>query len=275
MNLLSAALVMFRERGWFCIPLGLDGMGLPKKPLSMSWTSLPSTEDSLKEQPWDRAKGLGIVLGATSQNLAVLDIDDEELFNVYVAMNLCPNWYRLVRTARKRGHAYFYELDGATHSTWREVMFRDRKVKIELKTTGTQVAAPPTHGYTLLYSEPPQPMSDIQEAFDFMLDCFEDYIPGQVKLVTEADSPEATAGYPRPWNPSVPKGERNQTLYIEAHKLREAGMPLDQATAVLQERFKQFYAPGDVGWNEVQATIASAYRKGVPQAKGGYGGVPI
>ena len=117
--LLEAALNMYHNRGWFCIPLGLDANNLPKKPLSLQWTTLESSEESLRSLPWDNAKGLGIVLGEQSNNLAVLDLDDEELFNVVLAMQ--GSSQRMVRTARNRGHLYFTEIDGATQSTLREV----------------------------------------------------------------------------------------------------------------------------------------------------------
>ena len=259
--LLEAALNMYHNRGWFCIPLGLDANNLPKKPLSLQWTTLESSEESLRSLPWDNAKGLGIVLGEQSNNLAVLDLDDEELFNVVLAMQ--GSSQRMVRTARNRGHLYFTEIDGATQSTWREVEFNGRTIKIELKTTGTQVAAPPTKGYKLLNSSPPMDCYNIQMAFDHLVDCFSDFIPNRVKMSSSQPS-LGQAGYPKPWLPQVETGDRNKALFVEAHRLREARMPIEQAIPILKERFNQAYDQGGVDEQEIINTISSAYSKGIP-----------
>jgi len=69
------------------------------------------------------------------------------------------------------------------------------------------------------------------------------------------------AGYPQPWQPDVVAGDRNRALYIEAHRLREAKMPLEQALAVLQVRWERNYQSGGQSWQEAERTIRSAYRK--------------
>ena len=73
-----------------------------------------------------------------------------------------------------------------------------------------------------------------------------------------------SAGYPKPWQPAVENGDRNKAMYLEAHKLREAGLPITEALALLQVRFESSYEPGDTAWPEMEATIRSAYRKGLP-----------
>lgn len=193
---------VFYERGWVAHPLRNDEKGYPKVPVTLNWSNLPHDWNIIKDQEWDNARGIGIVLGAQSGNLAVLDVDDEELFNAYVASNLCPNWYRLVRTARKRGHAYFYELDWASSSTKRNVVYQGRIIQIELKAQGNQVAAPPSPGYELLYQEPPQPIDNISDAFGFFMDCLNDFIPGQV--TSDDDKPLQTRRAARSGMPSAP-----------------------------------------------------------------------
>ena len=57
---------------------------------------------------------------------------------------------------------------------------------------------------------------------------------------------------------------RNNTLYVEAHKLREAGMELDAAIDILTTRVRQSYQDGEsINHNEIRQTVTSAYRKGV------------
>src|SRR3989304_2520947 len=99
MPFLDAALVML-GRGWLCHPLRNDANGLPKVPITVGGASPENTEDVIRSLDWDKATGLGIVLGAVSSNLAVLDLDDEELFNITVAMQGFSECYRMVRTAR-------------------------------------------------------------------------------------------------------------------------------------------------------------------------------
>lgn len=273
-NFARAVEVMF-DRGWTCHPLRNDANGFPKIPITPDWSNLPHDWDVIKGLVWTGAAGIGIVLGAASNNLAVLDVDDSELFSAYVASNLCPNWYRLVRTARKRGHVYMYELDGASPSTVRKVQFRGRIIQVELKAQGGQVCCPPSPGYELLYQEPPQPIDNIMAGFEFFMDCLEDFLPGQVVLVKNGESQPAGAGYPKPWSAQVPESERNKTAYMEAHTLREAGTPVEVALRLMQARFDQDYAKGGITWREIETTIRSAYRKGEVVPKGGYGGVAL
>tara|TARA_Y100000310_G_scaffold235489_1_gene238558 strand:+ start:502 stop:1290 length:789 start_codon:yes stop_codon:yes gene_type:complete len=262
---------MLGDRGWLCIPLGPDAIGLPKKPIPLAWTSLEPTEETVQSLPWAEAKGLGIVLGPVSNNLGVLDVDDEAMFSVLVAALGFSQAPRLVSTARNRGHWYCYTLADSP-STWREVTWDGRTVKVELKAHGTQVAAPPTPGYTLLNQNPPQPFDDMEAAFEFFCDVLLDYAPKHFSLAKE-EQPRG-AGFPRPWSPEVPQDVRNKTAYIEAHKLREAGMPLDQAIGVMSARFASAYQKEGIEWSEIAATVKSAYRKGPPQSQH-FGGISI
>ena len=60
---------------------------------------------------------------------------------------------------------------------------------------------------------------------------------------------------------TVPAGERNRSMYIEAHQLRRAGIELDEALALLQARYESSYAQGECTWDEMVVTIMSAYKK--------------
>jgi hypothetical protein len=268
---LQAAETMF-GRGWTTHPLRKDANGLPKVPITMEWSSLPHDWSVIQGLAWDRAEGIGIVLGEPSGNLACLDIDDDELFSVVVAMQGFSAAPRLVRTARQRGHYYFSELTPSA-STWREVAWRERTIKIELKANGTQVAAPPTPGYRLITHNPPQVIEDIHVAFAYLMDCLADYIPGQVQLVSNpSGAGGGSAGYPAPWAAEVHEDSRNNSAYIESHKLREASVPLEQALGIMAARFTAAYSKQGITWEEIEATVRSAYRKGVVQRYNEEGG---
>jgi len=258
-NLLKAALVVL-ERGWLAHPLGPDSGGLPKRPLTKAWTSLERNEETVRSLDWNSAIGMGLVLGEKSSGLVVLDIDDEEMFNVSLIAVGGVRAQRWVRTVRKRGHLYFQCIEDPGPSSVKTVMWEGREVKVELKSNGTQVAAPPTPGYSLPYPhEPPKKEFDVQSAYQWWVDCMEDTVPGRLGL---ALSDSAGAGFPEPWQPTVAKEGRNNAAYIEAHKLREAGMALEQAIGVMQSRFDHDYEKGDITWGEVETTVRSAYRKG-------------
>ncbi len=269
-NFFGAALAMLNERGWLCIPLRPDSNGIPKIPITVGWTSLERSEDVVKGLPWSEAKGLGIVLGEKSSYLGVLDIDCEPLFDVVISALGFSDAPRLVRTARNRGHWYCYTKD-VCQSTWREVLWDGELVKIELKTDGTQVAAPPTPGYKLLNQNPPQLFHDMEMAFEFFCDVLLEYSPERFKAPSpdsETNDMPQGAGFPSPWNENVPKDIRNKAAYIEAHRLREAKMPLAQALAVMSARFSVAYAKGDIEWREIESTVRSAYKKGSIAEKG-------
>ena len=259
MTFLEAALVYLR-RGWLAQPLAADSQGFAKRPIVAGWPHLERTEAVIRSLPWNQAKGLGLILGAPSSGLCALDVDDEELFSVTILALGGAQAPRLVQTARRRGHVFFQEIEGPSPSSVRTVEWRGRRVAIELKANGTQVASPPTPKYKLLTREPPKREFTVESAFEFWRDCIWDTVPKEQLVVLEQEG--QGAGYPKPWASSVPEGARNQSLFVEAHRLREAGMPLEEALGVLAARIARGYAPG-FSWAEAEATIRSAYRKGV------------
>ena len=103
---------MLEERSWLCIPLRKDANGFAKIPISQGWPSLETSLQTVESLEWDKAEGLGIVLGAKSNNLAVLDVDDEALAEAIMLycwdrLDTSP---RMVRTARNRLHIYYQEV---------------------------------------------------------------------------------------------------------------------------------------------------------------------
>src|SRR5690554_2681381 len=100
----------YYDRGWTSIPLVLDDNGLPKRPFSNGWQQTPYDWDAIKALPWERAKGIGLVLGSASDNLAVIDLDDEEFASsLFTTLAEVGGKFYAVRTGRNRGHLYFRE----------------------------------------------------------------------------------------------------------------------------------------------------------------------
>lgn len=256
--LIDAAKVIY-ERGWVPHPLRNDLNGLPKVPMTVGWQDLPHDWNIVKNQEWGKAMGIGLVLGAQSGNLAVLDVDDEALFHAYVASNLCPNWYRLVRTARNRGHVYFNELD-VSGSSKTKVTYQNRTITVELKAQGTQVACPPSPGYSLLYQGPPQPIHSIQGGFEFFMDCLEDYIPGQVKM--EEVKQEREGSRDPAWVEDglrgVPLEHRNETATRLVGYFHQKGLPQGVIESIMLEWASRCSPPMDR--QELLRTVSSVMR---------------
>ena len=251
-NLREAAEI-YRKKGWAAIPLENDANGYPKKPFTPNWQVQSPYAPPQPPETWERATGLGLVLGRVSNGLCAIDIDDVELAKI--AFQVC-SWTRVVETIRHRAHLYFIE---QTPSVSRRltISYQGRDVCVELKSTGTQVAAPPTPGYTRRSGLTVKPAVTPTVAAAW----------GQVaKLlgVNQEMPPASPAGVPA-WSPFVPKDHRNNTLYVEAHRLREAGLSLELALDHLRHRFETRYESGELTWEECEKTIKSAYRKLTPE----------
>lgn len=242
----------YYKRKWLSMPLALDGNGFPKRPIVARWTSLTLNAKTIRGLPWHSAYGVGIPLGPVSDNLAVIDIDDEQLWGqVFTLLGRTNVVTRMVITIRRRGHVYFRE-ETASASHTLKVSWQGREIKIELKGQGAQVAAPPTPGYILIQDIDPMTVPTVREAWESIASRLN---------IAELRPANGAAGYPSPWQTVVHKEERNKSIYVEAHKLRDAAMPVDQAIAVLRVRWEQAYERGDMNWQEVERTIRSAYQK--------------
>jgi hypothetical protein len=266
----KAASTMFSERGWLCIPLTYDSNKLPKVPIVKDWTNLDPSLATIDSLPWGKAAGLGIVLGAKSSNLGVLDIDDQHLAQVIppIVWDGHPKAPRIVRTARKRLHVYVQEEDGPSSSSRHTIEWMGNPVTIELKANGTQVAAPPSPGYELISRRPVWVMESLAQAWELITDFLQYHYPDHLKIPDPTAT--STANYPDPWQPVVVAGERDNAAYVEACRLRESGMPQEQAMNIMSIRFQQHYHQQGIEWGEVRRTIESAYsKKGLLGVEGG------
>lgn len=254
---LQNAAELYRKRGWAAIPLENDANGFPKKPFTPNWQIQSPYCKPYPPEVWARATGLGLVLGRVSNGLCAIDIDDAGMGAAAIAA--CP-WTRTIETIRRRAHLYFIERDPSASRRF-TVSYQGRDVCIELKTTGTQVAAPPTPGYTR-QSDPtvtPSETPTLAEAWVRIANL----LGLQAKAV-----PSSTPHVPA-WSPFVPKDHRNNTLYLEAHRLREAGLSLELALDHLKHRWETRYQHGEFTWQECENTIRSAYRKLTPERVNG------
>jgi hypothetical protein len=260
--MIEAARTYF-EAGYTTTPLRRGDDGKPKVPITLGWQHTPYEWEAIEAQAWDEAAGIGIVLGAQSSNLAVIDLDDIELADAVQALlragTVEHHW---VETGRMHGHLYLLEETCSRPSTFR-IQWHEKTIRIELKAQGQQVAAPPTPGYRSVWADTPaQSSRPLNEAWNA--------IASRLGILEQPASQSGSANFPRPWAENVPAGDRNMTLYVEAHKLREAGLSLQQAVDLLTARVRSSYAASEFGDREVQATVKNAYKKGVRKVHVGW-----
>jgi hypothetical protein len=257
-NFLDAAM-KYLERGIMTMPLVLDKGGYPKRPIVSDWSQLQRDEDVLRSLDWHMAKGLGIVLGEASSNLAALDVDSVSLSDTLIAMFRGERPPYIVRTARNRSHIYVQE-EAASASKAQRVMWDGEPISIELKAQGTQIAAPPTPGYQIAIKAPFHQEQSVGVLWATIQKILTSKHPGRFSHI---GGETGTGNFPAPWQPDVAKDFRNKSLYVEAHRLREAKMPYHDALETLMLRVEHHYADGDFSRREIERTVQSAYRKGV------------
>jgi len=158
---------------------------------------------------------------------------------------------RIVWTVRKRIHVYCTEQESSPSRKLR-IEWRGSPVTVELKSTGTQVAAPPTPGYTLTRDVPP---STVPTILSLWL---------SISAALGIGANQEIERFPTPWLDHVATHERNKAMYIEAQRLRQARVPLQSALEMLHTRYTTHYDHGDDSWVEYERTIQSAYRNGPP-----------
>ncbi len=246
------------EQGYIPIPLGLDANGYAKRPLIKAWPLLPHNWEILKALPWKDAKGIGLVLG---NGLEVIDVDNAELAQAmfaYLFRRMGSGLPRFVWTVSGNCHIYTRPSESAPSRFFR-YQWGDTQVGIETKAQGNQVAAPPTPGYTL--ADP-----DAEPFFCKTIDQAAAPLFAAMGMVLLDE--ERGGGYPKPWAEQVPEGQRNKSIYVEAHQLREAGIELEAAMTMLKARFQNDY---EGYWShDMEKTIRSAYRKGVVEGAWGH-----
>ena len=267
-DLLSSARNYYNQYGWVTHPLGMDANNLPKRPLTKDWTNIEPNMQTIESLDWKSAKGIGLLTGSKS-GIGVIDVDDKDL--ALVLPLLWDHYPLMVSTARDRGHVYVLETDGSSGSSKFFVTYRGRDIGIELKGNGTQVAMPPTENYQwrtcvthhyhakddVLRSVPMKAFS-LASAWEFIMDCI-NYEWGEGTIRMKESIPE-NSGYPQPWAIHVPEGQRNDSIFTEAHKMRKADIPMDEAEKLLKLRVETSYE-GHMTDKEIESTVRSAYKK--------------
>lgn len=249
----------FIGQGWVPIALENDTEGRPKKPIMDGWQNLTLDNPDVRRQGWHRATGVGVACGPQSNNLAVIDIDDQDLA-LEVFWKLRHQNAHWVWTIRKRGHLYVYERTaskpGETQRNHR-CMWKGREVLVETRIAGAQVAAPGTPGYVLTRDVPPQTVEDVTSAFH------------AICLVTGLEPVEGSEGrnYPEPWQDMVGEGSRNDALFIEAARMAGIKIPEDRAIELLTANVGSHYS-GHISPIEIRRTVHSAYRRAWPKVAG-------
>lgn len=245
----------YLARGWVPIALGPDQDGRPKKPIAHGWQKLTLHSPKVRQQGWEKAIGVGILCGEASGNMAVIDIDDDGLAAaVFARLARSHKPFRWVWTIRGRGHLYVKEEESGP-GMFRLVRFEGRDVNIELRRNGQQVAAPPTPGYVLAREEEPTACRSVIEVFEAMCRSF------GLEPLERAGERSGGPGYPSPWQETVPEGQRNNALFVEAARLADAGMPFREALELLLLRCEKSYDQATpFPRREIEATVRSAYR---------------
>lgn len=256
---LTDAARRYISKSWTPLALGPDADGRPKRPLFKDWQTLYPNDERTRQQGWKRATGVGLLCGTHSNNLAVIDIDDEELAAAtFAKLARSGKPFRWVWTGRNRGHLYVREQEPTEHGkVWRGE-WEGREVRGELRCTGQQVAAPPTPGYVLAADNPPQAVETVQKAWDGI--CL-------AMGIIQAKN-EGGGNYPPAWQDTVFNGTRNDSLFVEACKLAAVRMPIERALELLRLNTELHYEDGHkMTDKEFVASVRSAYQKAYPKVE--------
>jgi len=257
----EAARNYIQNLGWVPIALENDTEGRPKKPIFPDWQNLTLDNPDVRRQGWSKATGVGVACGPQSNNLAIIDIDDQELaLEIFAKLVRSKQDFRWVWTIRKRGHLYVYERTASKMGETRRnytCIWKGREVKLECRFAGAQVAAPGTPGYILARDVPPQTVDDVTSAFSAL------------SLVMGLEPSETDGGrnYPEPWQDMVGEGSRNDSLFIEACRLAGVKIPEERAVELLTANVGSHYS-GYISPIEIRRTVHSAYRRVSPKILG-------
>ena len=274
MSLREAALE-YSGFGWATVPLRNNDDGIAKIPIVPEWQKLmPEDAESL---PWEQAQGIGIVLGRNSLYMGVIDIDDDELACELAAYLILHDRPLMAYTARRRIHIYVQESDPSPTRKL-HLLFRERQVLVELRSTDAQCALPPTPGYEWANRAWEPFYGSLSEVWAGLMGKVGVSYPDPRQKNARSGSVAApVAGYPTGWATSVSHGERNDACFYESACLKDARMPMEQAWAFMEGRIRACYqAP--VNWQEMRKTFESAFRRPAGEnakVRRVYGGIGI
>ena len=124
---------------------------------------------------------------------------------------------------------------------------------VELKATGTQVAIPPTPGYSWA-NETWEPL------YGGLADIWSEIATTLGVTFDTTKAGRGGAGYPSAFQSRVAKGERNNAIFIESCRLAESGVPFEKALTFMIKRVMASYDQGGLNQREIDRTVRSAYK---------------
>jgi hypothetical protein len=242
------------------VALGLDAKGKPKRPIVGAWQEL--TLDTWERQPWDRALGIGNVLGPASGNRGVIDIDDLSLSDAAFALFLRKHTdARLVRSGSGCLHIHVVE-ERATPRKRKVIgMFQGRKVTLDLLVQGALAVVPPTPGYSLTgykdrLGSQPMRVPSIGQAWASL---------ARHLGVQEITPPRSAGGQREPIPATIPTGARHGVFVRIAGALRRIGAEASEITACLEVFNERCDEPSPVEHLErIARDVARRYAPAAP-----------
>lgn len=233
-----------------------------KRPLTRHGFADATADPAQVARWWRRWPEANIGLPTGRTGFDVVDIDVHPTGSGFAALararraGLVEEWSHLVRTPSGGVHLYFPAVAERPQESWSLP-----HEHVDFRGTGGYVIAPPSlvttrdgrqHGYVLIATGPrPRPTDAV--ALRRLL------APRQPsRAATQRQGLTAGAGERlEAWLAAQPEGNRNRALFWAACRQAEAGIPHDQAG----ERLGATAARIGLDEREIEATIASAYRR--------------
>jgi len=230
-----------------------------KRPNISSWEKYQNqqpTEEEIKE--WlkkDLFKNIGIVCGAVSNNLVVIDVDDGKIISeIRLKINkIMDNGQWVVKTGRG-WHIY------CRHTSDPGRVEKDNGTHLEYRGNGGYVVAPPSihpsgAEYHFFNREHPKQLlslqyTDAKAMYNNMVEKVRKKRGLAVATTTDAATAKIQKG--------VPQGSRNDTAFTKAAKYQRSGLTRTETTDLLFKWNRKNKPP--LPDSEIIQVIRSAYR---------------
>jgi hypothetical protein len=139
----------YAARGITVSPLGLDDQGRPKQRLDRHATRFRPSDNTSHSWEHSLVKGIAIVLGPPSGNLAVIDVDDRGLADYLQSWLSSLSEPPLICRTPRGAHVYCQE-PAPSHWNHLRARYMNRECDIDILCAGNVAAIPPTPGYRWL-----------------------------------------------------------------------------------------------------------------------------
>lgn len=220
------------------------------------WQQRRPTPAELRQMFGNGERNLALICGTISGGLAVLDIDRPALADAMAADVALQAETTMVRTPRDGLHVYCIETEAASRSGPLVPGVAD------LKAGGGYVLAPPSsingREYKTLADNAPKRVPNAREWAIEVLQAFDVQLPAETEH-ERLDVAGALQG--------VPEGQRDETLFKLACKLRRADVPQEWAERMVCEAAARCSPP--FRESEAVAKVRGAYGRYEPAGDGG------